>query len=321
MNAAPGITSGSTTVFQEGVPGSFTVVSNSAPTASLSESGALPDGVTFTDNGDGTATLAGTPAVGTRGSYPIVITASNGINPDATQDFDLTVDAPSSITSGDSTTFTVGAAGTFTVTTAGNPTASVSETGALPGGVTLTDNGDGTATLGGTPAAGTGGVYPIAITASNGVGVPATQSFTLTVDEAAAVTSADSTTFTVGSAGTFTVTTSGHPTGALSESGGLPSGVSFVDNGDGTAQISGTPGAGTGGSYPITITADNGVGGQAQQSFTLIVDEAPAITSGDAATFVSGVQNGFTVTAVGVSDGRPLGVRQPARGRHPRRQR
>ncbi len=85
--------------------------------------------MTFTDNGDGTATLAGTPATGTHGTYPLIITASNGVNPDATQEFDLTVDAPSSITSGDSTTFTVGTAGTFTVTTAGNPTATVSETG------------------------------------------------------------------------------------------------------------------------------------------------------------------------------------------------
>ena len=32
------------------------------PTAALSETGALPTGVTFVDNGDGTATLASTAA-------------------------------------------------------------------------------------------------------------------------------------------------------------------------------------------------------------------------------------------------------------------
>ena len=48
------------------------------PTAAFSESGALPIGVTFTDNGDGTATLAGTPAAGSGRDYPITITASNG---------------------------------------------------------------------------------------------------------------------------------------------------------------------------------------------------------------------------------------------------
>ena len=44
-----------------GTPGSFTVTTTGFPTSSLSESGALPSGVTFVDNGDGTATLAGTP--------------------------------------------------------------------------------------------------------------------------------------------------------------------------------------------------------------------------------------------------------------------
>ena len=49
------------------------------PAATITESGALPSGVTFTDNGNGTATLAGTPAAGTNGSYPITITAANGV--------------------------------------------------------------------------------------------------------------------------------------------------------------------------------------------------------------------------------------------------
>ncbi len=75
------------------------------------------------------------------------------------------------------------------MTSVGNPAAGLSETGALPGGVTLADNGDGTATLSGTPAAGTGGAYPITITATNGVGPDATQAFTLTVDQAPAITS------------------------------------------------------------------------------------------------------------------------------------
>jgi hypothetical protein len=46
--------------------------------------------VTFTDNGDGTATLAGTPASGTTGSYPLTITASNSAG-SRQQSFTLTV--------------------------------------------------------------------------------------------------------------------------------------------------------------------------------------------------------------------------------------
>jgi hypothetical protein len=47
--------------------------------------------VVFLDNGNGTAILAGTPPVGSDGSYGLFITASNGVGADATQAFTLTV--------------------------------------------------------------------------------------------------------------------------------------------------------------------------------------------------------------------------------------
>ncbi len=90
--------------------------------------------------------------------------------------------------------------------------------------------------------------------------------------QAPAITSLDSTTFTVGTAGTFTVTTTGSPTPALTESGTLPSGVTFADNHDGTATLSGTPTSA--GIYPLTIAASNGVSPNATQSFTLTVNAA-----------------------------------------------
>ena len=60
------------------------------PAPTLTETGALPPGVTFTDNANGTATLAGTPAAGTQGSYPLTLSATNasgshghlGLHPD-----------------------------------------------------------------------------------------------------------------------------------------------------------------------------------------------------------------------------------------------
>ena len=87
------------------------------------------------------------------------------------------------------------------------------------------------------------------------------------------ITSAAAATFTVGALGTFTVTTTGVPSPSLTEAGALPGGVGFVDNGNGTATISGPPAAGSAGSYQLTITASNG-GGSATQSFTLMVDPA-----------------------------------------------
>ncbi len=151
----------------------------------------MPSGLRFTDNGDGTATLAGTP---TRdGTYPITITATNGVSPDGVQDLTLTVgpaEAPD-ITSDDDTAFTLAAPGSFTVTTTGFPYASLTEVGALPDGITFTDNGDGTATLAGTPGDGLG-TNMFTISANNAVGPAATQDFTLTVDAASTTVSLSS---------------------------------------------------------------------------------------------------------------------------------
>jgi hypothetical protein len=88
---APQITSASSATFLAGRAGSFTVIATGVPTAALSEIGPLPAGVTFTDNGDGTARLAGTPALGAGGSYELQLTAVNGVSVDATQNFDLIV--------------------------------------------------------------------------------------------------------------------------------------------------------------------------------------------------------------------------------------
>ncbi len=133
----------------------------------------------------------------------------------------------------------------------------------------------------------------------------ASQTFTLTVDAAPSITSADAATFTEGSAGSFTVTTSGLPTPALSETGALPGGVIFADNGDGTATSAGTPDAGTSGVYSLTITASNGITPAATQSFTLTVDGPPSITSADATTFAEGSAGSFTVTTSGLPYARP----------------
>ncbi|MGO9558327.1 MAG: IPT/TIG domain-containing protein [Acidimicrobiales bacterium] len=182
------------------------------------------------------------------------------------------VGAPS-VTSSSSTLFTAGSAGTFTVTTSGSPIAALSESGSLPSGVSFTDNGNGTATLSGTPASGSGGVYSLTITAANGVSPNATQPFTLTVDQAPSITSSSSTLFTAGSAGTFTVTTSGFPSDpTLSASGSLPSGVSFTDNGDGTATLSGTPTVA--GAFPLEISASSSAGTSSQ---ALDVEVGPVV--------------------------------------------
>ena len=293
VDQAVTILSANNTTFSVGTGGSFTLISTGYPTASLSETGGLPSGVTFVDNHDGTGTLSGTPSGS--GVYNIGFTAQNGVGSPAMQTFTLTVDQAAAITSANNATFVVGSAGSFTVTSTSYPVAGLSETGALPSGVTFIDNGDGTGTLSGTP--GTSGVFSITFAAQNGTGSPATQTFTLTVDQAAAITSANSITFMPGSAGTFSVVATGYPTASLSESGTLPSGVTFVDNQNGTGTLSGTPLSE--GIYNISFTAQNGIGSPAVQPFTLAVNQAAAISSANIATFVVGTAASFTVTTVG----------------------
>jgi large repetitive protein len=82
-------TSGSSITFNQGTPGTFVVSATGSPAATLTETGALPSGLTFNPI---TGWISGTPAAGTGGtSYPITITASNGVSPSATKNFTLTV--------------------------------------------------------------------------------------------------------------------------------------------------------------------------------------------------------------------------------------
>lgn len=99
VNTAPAITSANSATFQVGVAGRFTVTATGSPPLTLSESGALPNGVTFTA---ATGVLAGTPTIS--GSYPLQFTASNGVTPNAVQSFTLTVNGvanPASLTYSD----------------------------------------------------------------------------------------------------------------------------------------------------------------------------------------------------------------------------
>ena len=149
-------------------------------------------------------------------------------------------------TSTASATFVESQSSRVSITTTGTPDATVSEVGPLPTGMTFRDNGDGTATLSGVPGAGTGGVYSLTITASNGVSPDATQNFTLTVLNAVIVSvSASSNVVTAGQAITVSATiqavspSAGKPTGTMTfYDGSTVLGTSAVDPGMATLTTS-----------------------------------------------------------------------------------
>ncbi|MET0854843.1 MAG: putative Ig domain-containing protein, partial [Microterricola sp.] len=244
----------------------------------LTQSGTLPTGVTFTDNGDGTATFGGSAEAGSGGTYPLTLTATNGAG-SSTQSFTLTVTEAPAITSLNAATITVGDTAAVTVTSSPGYSGAVelSVAGTLPTGVSFTDNGDGTAVFDGTPTAGSGGEYALTLKAKNTTSA-ATQAFTLTVTEKPAIRSAASTTVKRGVVSSFTVTADGgFPHGiALSITGALPDGLGFSDAGDGTATIDGTTTA-PAGDYPVTLTATNAAGLTATQTLTVTLEALPAV--------------------------------------------
>jgi hypothetical protein len=162
------------------------------------------------------------------------------------------------------------------VTTSGSPAAAVSESGRLPAGIAFTHPATaGTASLTGTPAAGSGGAYPITISASNGVSPAATQRFTLIIDQLPSITSPGRAVFHFGVSGRFRIATRGFPTPTLTEKGRLPHGFSFRRNSNGTATINGHPTRSeVGKRFTVKIIASNGIGRSATHEFTIVIHRA-----------------------------------------------
>lgn len=192
VNSAPEFTSTPVTDATEGAGYTYNV------TATDQDSGAtltitaptVPAWLTLTDNGDGTATLAGTPAAADVGDHPVSLQVSDGTDT-ATQDFTITVSGvpagnnPPAFTSTPVTEAAEDAAYTYEVA-ASDPDSGASLTitaPTLPGWLTLTDNGDGTASLSGTPAEGDVGEHDVSLEVSDGTDTAA-QDFTISVEAA-----------------------------------------------------------------------------------------------------------------------------------------
>ncbi len=261
VNEAPTIVSPASDTMTVGISAPFTLAVSGWPASyTFSESGALPSGVTL-DTAAGV--LSGTPATTTGGTYALSFTATNGVNPDGSQDFTLTVnEAPAFTSSPVSASWAIGSGSSLTVEASGFPAPTFSESMTLPSGVSF-DTVSGV--LSGTPAGGSGGIYALSFTATNGISPDATQSGTLTVLSPPAFTSSAYGSFVNGETKSVTVVVSGSPAPTLATSGTLPTGLSFNTA---TGVLSGTP-ADTVQTYALSFTATNGVSPDATQAFTL----------------------------------------------------
>jgi Tfp pilus assembly protein PilV len=201
---------------------------------------------------------------------------------------------------------TVAAGGSYTypVFATGSPTPSLTipaQSPSAPSWVSLVDNGGGNGTLNiDPPSSTTPNTYSFQIAATNSYngGKTTNQLFTVVVEQGPSITSANSDVVSPGTPFTWTVTTNGTPKPALTASG-LPTSVSFIDNGNGTGTLSGT-GSVAQGTYTITFIATNTVG-SASQTFTLVVSSgtAPSFTSAASDTVPFDQSFTFNVTAIG----------------------
>jgi hypothetical protein len=305
----------SSATFIAGAPNAVTLTSTGAVTPVTwrfdTSAPSWPSWLTPIDNGDGTATLTGTPLLNVTGTFnPFLGPGAYGSIP-ILRAYPVNVVNIPVFFSPNTATFTVGTQGSFLVRA---NRGAIGLVDILPTGLSfypgntlqcLLFNIVG-ACLTGTPAAGTGGQHILTLTDDAGNLGSTSQSLTVNIYEAPQITSPDSATFFTGMPGSFRVTTTGFPSlstqpvppnstpptspndgkGMYFTVTGLPAGLQFSNLtpagfASGTLTIQGTPSAGDVGTHQVQITAQNGVGSTAQQTLELdvitLTGAAPAV--------------------------------------------
>jgi hypothetical protein len=181
LNQAPLFTSANTATVTAGTDSQIPVTTSGWPTPSITSRCPIPPGITFTDQGNGTATVTVTNTT-PPGDYTLCLQAANGINPNATQNLTIHVVQAPAFTSPDTATVRARTDSQVPVTTSGWPTPSITNTcpANLPPSITFTDQGNGTATVTVTNTTPPGN-YTLCLQAANGVNPNATQNLTIKV--------------------------------------------------------------------------------------------------------------------------------------------
>ncbi|WP_170285579.1 NHL repeat-containing protein [Microbacterium rhizomatis] len=257
----------------------FTLTGQPTPTASVT-SGTLPPGLALSKSG----VLSGTPT--TTGTFTFTITATNGVNPDATLPVTMDVNSAPTLT-GTPPAAINDADYTYPFTTTGFPAPTVSVTsGALPAGLTLSTDG----ILSGTPTE--TGTFDFTLTATNGIDPDATLPVTMDVNSAPTLTGTPPAAM-IDADYTYDFDVTGYPASTVSvTSGTLPPGLTLSTDGI----LSGTPTET--GTFDFTLTATNGIDPDATLPASIDVDSLPTLT-GTPPAAVDGVAYTYPFTTTG----------------------
>ncbi|MEW5795918.1 MAG: Ig-like domain-containing protein [Candidatus Zixiibacteriota bacterium] len=268
----------------------------------------LPSGATFIDNGNGSGTFNWTPSFTQAGVYPITFVASDGIAADSEIVQITVIDAgnqtpvlaaigPRSTTENVNLNFSVSA-------TDADATVPILTTSPLPSGALFTDNGNGTGTFNWTPGFTQAGVYPVTFVASDGV-LADSELVQITVIEAGnqtpllAAIGPRSTPENVNLNFAVSATDADATTPLLSTSP-LPSGATFVDNGNGTGTFNWTPSFAQQGVYPVTFVASDGIAADSELVQITVIDagnQAPVLAAIGPRSVAENASLNFSVSA------------------------
>ncbi|MGB3404406.1 MAG: cadherin domain-containing protein [Microcoleaceae cyanobacterium] len=248
---------------------------------------ALPDWLTLTDNGDGTATLSGTPGNADIGDHSVELQVEDSQGDIDTQSFTVKVkntnDAPT-ITGTPNTTIDEDSNYSFI------PTAEDIDGDVLSFSIQnkpdWADFDSATGELSGTPENESVGITDnIIISATDGTETVELDPFSLAVvniNDIPEITSTAPVTATQSSAYTYNLVVNDPDTGdnLTITAPTLPDWLTLSDNGDGTATLSGTPGNAEVGDHAVELQVEDSQGDIDTQSFTVKVkntNDAPTI--------------------------------------------
>jgi len=290
VSDAPAFTSAPLIVATEDVTYSYVIVAEDVDAGDVLTITApiSPAWLSFTDNGAGTAKLEGTPTNADVGDHSVKLLVRDTDGLTDTQAFTITVgnanDAPTDISlSNDSLEENEPAGTTVGILSATDQDSGDSHTYTLVPGPGDADNGFFAAVGDELRTAvsldyETQITYTIRVSATDTGGLSYAEVFTITVadvNDAPAFTSAPLLVATEGLTYTYSIVTSDDDGDTITITAPcLPSWLTLTNNGDGTAELRGTPGEGSAGEYAVELQAEDTAGAIGAQDFVIAVNAA-----------------------------------------------
>jgi hypothetical protein len=250
---------------------SATLTANSGtPPYTWTSTGALPPGLTLT-SGATSATISGTPASTSAGSYTVTVKLTDSGGATATQTYSIVINPSPSINAITLPSWTInqdyGNSHTTASATGGLTPYTWTATG-LPPGLTI---GSSSGSITGSPTA--SGTFTGTIKLIDAAGVQATQPFTVTINTAPSISTSTLPDGEVGASYNppALVATGGTTNYSWAISSGLPPGVTVNS---GTGKLSGVPTSS--GSFPMTIVVTDAAGATNSVTITIIINVGAA---------------------------------------------